>query len=217
MNQKFRNGIEVAMRLHLGRSLVARFVGPVAVAVLCLALAGGIWTVPANGSFVNRARVTHPRNGQGTVVKRVQIPLGNCPLATVDLRVHIARSSYASSQPVEAFALARNEGAVSCQYLGTGHGNQFISPCGAFWLNVVDGSGTSIWPGPVAWSCPEMGATYLAPGAQVMASGSWPKQVVTRAGTAQAPNGTYRLVIGSSLEFGGAVMSKTVSFTIHLK
>jgi hypothetical protein len=62
-----------------------------------------------------------------------------------------------------------------------------------------------------------MGATYLAPGAQVMASGFWPKQVVTRAGTAPAPNGTYRLVIGSSLEFGGAVMSKAVSFTIHLK
>ena len=193
---------------------VARFVGPVAVAVLCLSFVGGTWVAPASGSFVTMA---HHRHGLGVVVKQVQTPLGNCPLATVDLRVQIARSNYASAQPVDIVAVARNEGKATCQYVGTGRGAQYIGPCGAFGLNVLNESGTSIWPGPIAWSCPAMGATYLAPGAQVMASGSWPKQVVTRAGTAPAPNGTYRLVIGSSLEVGGAVTSKTISFTIHLK
>jgi hypothetical protein len=212
MNQSLGSNVVVGME-RTGTSVI-RFVGPVAVALLCLSFMGGSWAAPASGSFV---AVTHHRHGLRVVIKQVQTPLGNCPFATVDLRVQIARSTYTSAQPVDILAVARNEGKVTCQYVGTGRGAQYIGPCGAFGLNVLNESGTSIWPGPIAWSCPAMGATYLAPGAQVMASGSWPKQAVTTAGTAPAPNGTYRLVIGSSLEFGGAVTSKAISLTIHLK
>lgn len=68
-------------------------------------------------------------------------------------------------------------------------------------MSVVNSIGTSIWPGPVAYSCPLMIGTRLAPGAQVEATGSWPKLVVTRAGSSQAPNGTYRLVIANAVTF----------------
>ena len=40
-----------------------------------------------------------------------------------------------------------------------------------------------------------------APGAEVVATGSWPKLIVTRAGSSQAPNGTYRLVIAHTVTF----------------
>ena len=68
-------------------------------------------------------------------------------------------------------------------------------------MSVLNSSGTSIWPGPVAYSCPLMIGARLAPGAEVVATGSWPKLIVTRAGSSQAPNGTYRLVIANTVTF----------------
>ena len=109
--------------------------------------------------------------------------LGTCPFATVDLRVLLARTTYSSFQPVDVLAVARNEGNSVCTYSGAGDGGQFIGPCGAFSMSVIDSSGTAIWPGPVAYSCPLMTATRLAPGAQTEATGSWPKLIVTRAGS----------------------------------
>jgi hypothetical protein len=176
----------------------ARFFELIAVAIFWV---GSIWSVPASGSSVNGVKVAHPVNRHGSVVKSALIALGNCPFATVNLRVLIARTSYNPSQQVDVLAVARNEGPVSCTYAGTGRGDQFIGPCGAFWMNVLDGSGTSVWPGPVAYSCPEMGPTLLGPGAQVIATGSWPRLTVTRAGSSPALSGTYRLVIANKLSF----------------
>jgi hypothetical protein len=190
-----------------------RFFGLTIVAIFCFA--GSIWSVPASGSTVNGVKVAHPVNRHGSVVKGVLSTLGNCPFATVNLRVLIARTSYNPSQPVDVLGVARNEGPVSCTYAGTERGDQFIGPCGALSMSVLDGSGTSVWPGPVAYSCPEMGPTHLGPGAQVIAIGSWPRLTVTRAGSSPAPSGTYRLVIANRLSFtitlGGNCLQKIVA------
>ena len=113
----------------------------------------------------------------------------------------IARTSYEPFQPVDVLAVARNRGPVSCTYGGTGRGNQFIGPCGAFSMSVINGTGTSVWPGPVAYSCPAMGPTQLGPGVQVITSGGWPRLIVNRAGSSPAPSGTYRLVIANAVSF----------------
>ena len=46
----------------------------------------------------------------------------------------------------------------------------------------------------------------LAPGKQVLVTGIWPKEVVTRTGSGPAPVGSYRLVVAN-----------TVTFTIKLR
>lgn len=111
------------------------------------------------------------------------------------MRVAVARSTYVASQPVDVTAVIRNMGKTVCTYGGTEHGNQHIGPCGAFPMTVLNSRGLSVWPGPIAYHCPMIGPTHLAPGARVIATGIWPKAVVTGGGTRNAPTGRYRLII----------------------
>jgi hypothetical protein len=181
-----------------------------AVALVCLT--SGMWWPPASASVhhTSAARTTT----DPPLVKSGRIALGNCSAATVTLRVLIARTSFSSTQPVNVLAVARNEGEVACTYGGSGHGNQIIGPCGSFSLNVVDATGTSIWPGPVAYSCPMMTSTHLVPGARVTAFGIWPKRIVSRASSVPAPNGTYKLVIANTVTFRINLHDAAVGLTI---
>jgi hypothetical protein len=140
------------------------------------------------------------------LVKTAEIALGSCFAKDVVVRVAVSRLSYESAQPVNVIAVLRNIGRSVCIYAGAGHGNQFIGPCGVLGMTVVNSHGASIWPGPVAYSCTMMGPTQLAPETKVLASGTWPKTVVTRTSTRPAPKGTYRLIF-----------TKKISFTINLR
>ncbi len=142
----------------------------------------------------------------GDVVRSAFIPLGNCPAKDVVMRVTLARSTYGESHPVGVVAVVRNRSTQTCTYGGNVGRTQIIGPCGAFTLQVFDGAGADIWPGPVPYSCPEIGVVALAPKAQVRAFGSWPKQVVTRGSTSAAPPGAYRLLV-----------DRKVSLTITLR
>ena len=143
---------------------------------------------------------------EGDVVRSASVPLGNCPAKDVVMRVTLARSTYGESQPVGVVAVVRNRSTHTCSYGGNVGRAQTIGPCGAFRLQVFDGAGADIWPGPVAYACPEIGVVALAPKAQVRAFGSWPKQVVTRSSTSAAPPGAYRLLV-----------DRRVSLTITLR
>jgi hypothetical protein len=69
----------------------------------------------------------------------------------------------------------------------------------AFSMTVLNNHGSTVWPGPVAYSCPMIGPTRLAPGTQVIATGTWPKSVVTRSGSRAAPPGSYRVIIAGRI------------------
>jgi hypothetical protein len=157
-----------------------------------------VGTTSAQASAQARARPA--------LVRSASIPFGNCPAKDVVMRVTIARFTYRASQPVNVVAVVRNASTHPCTYGGNVDRIQIIGPCGALSLQVFDGAGVDIWPGPVAYSCPAIGAVALAAKGEVRASGSWPKLVVTRSATSAAPLGTYRLVI-----------DRRVSFTITLR
>ena len=72
-------------------------------------------------------------------------------------------------------------------------------------MTVVDSRGVSVWPGPVAYSCPEMGAVDLRPGARIFASGTWPVSVAVPS-IGAAPVGRYRLRLGPTLGFTVVVL-----------
>jgi hypothetical protein len=175
----------------------------------CLALLGVIFAVALTlGSYPSLASAAAPQlevshaKRSSSLVRQASISLGSCSAKDVVMRVAIARSTYVSSQPVDVIAVIRNMGKTFCTYGGTEHGNQTIGPCGAFSMTVLNGRGLNIWPGPVAPSCPMIGPTRLAPGARVVASGTWPRSVVTREGSSNAPPGRYRLIIEEKITLG---------------
>jgi hypothetical protein len=193
------------VRLTLGRrkrSQLLRFIG--LGAVLTLTLATGPWST-ATSSAAKQIGVIHS-DIRPVLTKTASVALGSCPAKDVVMRVSLSRLTYDQSQTVNVGAVVRNVGRVVCTYGGTGRGDQNMGPCGTFSLSVVDSSGTNIWPGPIAYSCPMIGQTRLAPGMQVLVTGMWPKAVVTRSGSSSAPVGSYQLVVAN-----------TVTFTIKLR
>lgn len=138
--------------------------------------------------------------------KRASVALGLCPAKDVLMRVSLSRLTYDQSQTVKITAVVQNIGRVVCTYQWTVLGDQNMGPCGTFPLSVLNSSGTRIWPGPIAYSCPMISSARLAPGKQVLVTGIWPKEVVTRTGSGPAPVGSYRLVVAN-----------TVTFTIKLR
>jgi hypothetical protein len=175
--------------------------GVVRTAALGGALAAGM----ALGSLAPIASATMHRTGardakrSPVLVTQASIPLGSCSANDVEMRVAVSRSPFAPSQSVDVIAVVRNIGRTVCTYGGDGGGNQYIGPCGAFSMTVLNNHGSTVWPGPVAYSCPMIGPTRLAPGTQVIATGTWPKSVVTRSGSRAAPPGSYRVIIAGRI------------------
>jgi hypothetical protein len=175
------------------------------VVIFAVALALGSWSSLASAT-TQRIEGSHAKRGSG-LVKQTSIALGSCSAKDVVMRVVIDRSTYASSQPVDVIAVVRNISKTLCTYGGTGgSSNQYMGPCGALSMTVLNSRGLDIWPGPVAYHCPMIGPTHLAPGAQVIATGTWPKLAVTRRRTTTAPPGVYRLII-----------ERRITLTISLK
>jgi hypothetical protein len=139
--------------------------------------------------------------GHGTsVVKSEYISLPDC--RSIFMRVLIARSVYESGESVKVLATVQNHGTATCTISGAvGSAHQYIGPCGAISMTVANSRGVSIWPGPIAPSCPSMGAVDLSPGQQIVATGTWPL-TIGFSGFRPAPVGRHRIVIGSSIAFG---------------
>jgi hypothetical protein len=188
------------MRLILRRrkrSQLSGFIGLGAVVVLVLAT--GPSSTAANPAAI-KIGVIHSDGGP-VLIKRASVALGSCPAKDVVIRVTLPRLTYDQSQTVEVTALVQNVGRVVCTYDGTGHGDQNMGPCGTLPLSVVDSSGENIWPGPIAYSCPMISQTHLAPRKHVLVIGTWPKAVVTRTGSSAAPIGSYQLVVANKVTF----------------
>jgi len=189
------------------RSQLLRLIG--LGAVLTLSLATGPWSAVAWSAVASpvasQIGVIHS-DSRPVLTKRASIALGSCPAKDVVMRVALSRLTYDQFQTVNVRAVVRNVGRVVCTYGGTGHGDQNMGPCGTFPLSVVDSSGTNIWPGPIAYSCPMISQSRLAPGKHVLVTGIWPKAVVTRSGSSSAPLGSYQLVV-----------ARRVTFTIKLR
>jgi hypothetical protein len=169
------------------------------VAIVALSVTAVPSAGPA-GSAVPKA-VTAPATGAQDMAKSAHVALGDCSAKNVVMRATIRRHTYTSTQPVNVTALVRNDGSRPCTFGGTGGSPQYIGPCGSFSMQVINGHGDDIWPGPVAYSCPMIGLTHLAPHAALTATGSWPKASVTRTSALPAPSGNYRLVIDGAISF----------------
>jgi hypothetical protein len=179
------------------RSQLWRFLG--LTAVVALTLATGPSSTSANPTAM-KIGVIHS-DGSPVLTKRASIALGSCPAKDVVMRVTLPRLTYDQPQTVNVTAVVNNVGRVVCTYDGSVHGDQNMGPCGTFPLSVVNSGGANIWPGPIAYSCPMIGQTRLAPGHHVVVTGTWPKAVVTRTGSGSAPVGSYRLVVANTITF----------------
>jgi hypothetical protein len=169
---------------------------------LCLVVVASLSLVSAAGALTQHATARHHAKGHPDLVKTAKVPLGNCTAKDVVMRALIPRLIYKASQPVTVAVVVHNVGSHTCTYGGTGNRYpEFIGPCGAFSLQVEGRGDAPLWPGPVAYSCPAISATPLAPGAEVTATGNWPKAIVTRSSSSGAPAGTYRLVIDQAITF----------------
>jgi hypothetical protein len=163
----------------------------------------------ASAAPADQGAVTAPVSAAGGVVKSAHLTLGDCSARNVVMRATMARRSFTASQPVTVTALVSNNGSRPCTFGGSTGPHQVIGPCGSFSMDVFNGHGADIWPGPVAYSCPMIGASTLAPHATLTATGSWPKSSVTRTSNAPAPAGTYRLVIDRTISFSIRLTSPT--------
>jgi hypothetical protein len=177
--------------MHVAVARFLRLGGLWLVLVASLSLASG----SGAGSGVGATTIRHH-------VKRASVALGNCTAKDIDLQARIPRSAYSASQPVRIVVVVHNVGARTCTFGGTGHRYpEFLGPCGAISLQVYQRGGAPIWPGPIAYNCPAISATNLAPGATFTASGTWPKAIVTRSSSSRAPPGTYRVVVDQAISF----------------
>ena len=181
------------MKLRSRRGRRRRIVQITALCIMCIVLQalGPCSSLASATQWIEGSQA----KGSAVRIKQSLVPLGSCPSKDVVMRVAVSRSSYAPSQPVDILAVVRNIGKTVCTYGGTGGGNQYIGPCGAFSMTVLNSRGLNIWPGPIAYSCPMIGPTHLAPGGQMIATGTWPKLMVVRRGTSAAPPGRYQLNI----------------------
>jgi hypothetical protein len=144
----------------------------------------------------------HHRAGGSPLTKTANIALGTCAAKDVVVQASLPRLTYWASQPVAVGVVVHNIGSQTCTYGGTGgRYPEYMGPCGAFPLEVESPGGAPLWPGPVAYSCPAISATSLAPGAKVTATGTWPKAIVTRSSSRGAPAGTYRVVVDQHITF----------------
>jgi len=171
---------------------------------LCLAAVGSLSLASAAGALTQQATVRHHSHAEGRsdLVKTASVALGTCPATDVVMRALIPRLNYSANQPVSVAVVVRNVGSHTCTFGGTGNRYpEYIGPCGAISLQVDGRGGAPLWPGPVAYSCPAISATALAPGAKFTATGAWPKAIVTRSSSSGAPAGTYRLVIDRAITF----------------
>jgi hypothetical protein len=169
---------------------------------LCIVVVASLSLVSAAGALTHHATVRHHAKSRSDLVKTAHVPLGNCTATDVIMRALLPRLTYTASQPVTVAVVVHTVGPHACIYGGTGNRYpEFIGPCGAFSLQVFGRGGAPVWPGPVAYHCPAISATPLAPGAEATATGTWPKAMVTRSSSSGAPAGTYRLVIDRAITF----------------
>jgi hypothetical protein len=126
--------------------------------------------------------------------------LASCP--RIFMRSSIEQTTYQPGQAVNVRAYVENRGTTDCVFRGAGAASQqYIGPCGAFSMTVANDRGVSIWPGPVAPSCPAIPAVSLKPGRRIIATGAWPLTIGFTGFGPPAPMGDYRLLIGGSIEF----------------
>jgi hypothetical protein len=154
----------------------------------------------ASGPATARSPSTRVKGHGTSVVKSEYISLPDC--RSIFMRALIARSVYESDESVNVLATVQNHGTATCTISGAvGSAHQYIGPCSAFSMTVANSRGVSIWPGPIAPSCPSMGAVELPPGQRIVATGTWPL-TIGFSGFRPAPVGRYRIVIGNSITFG---------------
>jgi hypothetical protein len=169
--------------------------------VLAVVLAASLSLASTAGALTQHATARQHQARHPDLVKTAHVPLGNCTATDVVMRALIPRLTYSAGQPVTVAVVVHNVGSHTCTFGGTGHRYpEYIGPCGAFPLQVFSG-GAPDWPGPIAYSCPLISATTLAPGAQLTATGTWPKAIATRTATSRAPAGIYRLTIDQAITF----------------
>jgi hypothetical protein len=185
-----------------------RTVGLGLAAALCFALGLGLAVVasfsltPAAGATTHHEKTRQPTKNHPDLAKTSSVTLGDCTAEDVVMRARVPRLTYTATQPVTVVVVVHNVSSQTCTYGGTGgRYPEYLGPCGALSLQVEGRGGAPLWPGPVAYSCPSIGPTTLAPGAAFTATGTWPRAIVTRSSSRGAPAGTYRLVIDGVITF----------------
>jgi hypothetical protein len=174
-----------------------------------LLIALALW-VTASVLPTSRAAASTTRRVHTTANQRGHAPFGDCPASAVHMTVTLLDTVVRRGQPVRVVAVVKNVGATACHYQSTGPITRtapasptYMGPCGAMPLAVYRPAHHEVWPGTAPYSCPLLLATALPAAASLTVRGTWSQQVIT--GTqptpAQAPAGTYRVVVAGRFRF----------------
>gem|GEM_PF-3417460 len=131
-----------------------------------------------------------------SLVRRGLAGFGSCPAFTTEMTATINGRTFSPGEFVVIHVVARNVSKHACTFEGSGRLEE-IGPCGSIPMEVISSSGQNVYPGIVAYACPEMTSIVLPPGGQITARGVWGLYAVRGL---LAP-GRYTIVVAQAFAF----------------
>jgi hypothetical protein len=171
-------------------------------------LAATLALVTLSGAGAGATTRRHPPPARGPVVKVAHAAFDNCSASDVVMSVSVSQHSFKRGQQVRFTVSVHNVGKVACGYSSLSSQQpssvQTMGPCGPIEFAIENAQGSNIWPGVVAYSCPMMLSTNLAPGQTLRAQGvwnqeSWQQQNKPASLSREVPRGGYRVVIARAV------------------
>ncbi len=139
-----------------------------------------------------------------TLTRSAPIAYEGCRTGQVTLSVTVPARAVPSNLPLRYTVRLDNTGRTACgppadQVPGASR-RLSVGPCGSLSAVVSDRKGVDVYPGSMAYFCPEISPIHLDPGATATATGTWTKYEDVATGDAppqwrQAPPGSYHLTV----------------------
>jgi hypothetical protein len=146
-----------------------------------------------------------------TITRSAHVAFDDCNAQHIVLTVTVAGRAFTPAEPVTYTVRLRNTGAATCgaplaQHVPQARRSLTVGPCGVLSLIVSDALGVNVYPGPVAYSCPDEVGLRLGPHSTTTTTttGSWNQSETIGSGEApatvhHAPPGEYRLAVDQAV------------------
>jgi hypothetical protein len=148
-----------------------------------------------------------------TITRSAHVAFDDCNAQHIVLTVTVAGRAFTPAEPVTYTVRLRNTGAATCraplaQHVPQARRSLTVGPCGVLSLIVSDALGVNVYPGPVAYSCPDEVGLRLGPHSTTTTTttttGSWNQSETIGSGEApatvqHAPPGKYRLAVDQAV------------------
>ena len=141
-----------------------------------------------------------------TITRSAHVAFENCNARRVILSVTIRRRAFTSTEPVTYTVRLSNTGSTTCGAPLASHVPQArrsltVGPCGDLSAVVRNATGVDVYPGPLAYFCPDEVGLRLGPRSTTSTTGTWSQTEVLGSPprTQHAAPGTYQLVVDGAV------------------